>query len=145
MTDVLPETAAALRSAGLRVTDLRATTFEMLEQMPHATAEMVFASLVEQHEGTSIQATYNVLTDLHGAGLIRRIEPAGSPARYERRVGDNHHHLVCRVCNELHDIDCTVGAAPCLTPSDTHGFVIDEAEVVFWGVCPNCQTDPTNN
>ena len=103
------------------------------------------ATCKKKHEGTSIQATYNVLNDLHGAGLLRRIEPAGSPARFERRIDDNHHHLICRSCGDLHDIDCVVGEAPCLVPSDSHGFVLDEAEVVYWGLCPNCQTTTTNN
>lgn len=129
-----------LRGAGLRVTELRLTALDLVEAHPHATADLIFGDLQKQHRGTSIQATYNVLNDLHGAGLLRRIEPAGSPARYERRIGDNHHHLICRTCGELQDIDCVTGEAPCLVPSDSHGFVLDEAEVVFWGLCPKCQT-----
>jgi Fur family ferric uptake transcriptional regulator len=85
---------------------------------------------------------YDVLDALHGAGLVRRIEPAGSPAIFETRVGDNHHHLVCRSCGAIVDVECAVGAAPCLTPSEAAGFVVDEAEVVFWGLCPECQTKP---
>jgi len=129
-----------LRSAGLRVTNLRLSALDLVEANPHATADLIFGELQQQHEGTSIQATYNVLNDLHGAGLLRRIEPAGSPARFERRIDDNHHHLICRNCGDLRDIDCAVGEAPCLAPSDTHGFILDEAEVVYWGLCPSCQT-----
>jgi Fur family transcriptional regulator, stress-responsive regulator len=87
----------------------------------------------------SIQAVYDVLGALDGVGLVRRIEPAGSPARYEGRVGDNHHHLVCRRCGTIADVDCAVGAAPCLEPSAAHGFAVDEAEVTFWGTCLSCQ------
>jgi Fe2+ or Zn2+ uptake regulation protein len=87
----------------------------------------------------STQAVYDALRTLTAAGLLRRIEPAGSPARFEARVGDNHHHVVCRICGEAQDVDCTVGQAPCLTPSDSGGFLVDEAEVTFWGICPECQ------
>lgn len=87
----------------------------------------------------STQAVYDVLKACVGAGLLRRIEPAGSPARYETRIGDNHHHLVCRNCGAVTDIDCVVGAVPCLVPSDDHGFAVDEAEVTFWGLCPDCR------
>ena len=87
----------------------------------------------------STQAVYDSLHALTAAGLLRRIEPAGSPARYETRVGDNHHHLVCRACGEVTDIDCVVGEAPCLAPSQAHGYTVDEAEVVFWGICPSCK------
>ena len=147
MTVVDSHTASRvlLRDAGLRVTSLLLSALDLVEANPHATADLIFGRLQEQHDGTSIQATYNVLNDLHGAGLLRRIEPAGSPARFERRVADNHHHLICRTCGELHDIDCAVGEAPCLIPSDSHGFVLDEAEVVYWGLSPSCQTTTTNN
>ena len=87
----------------------------------------------------STQAAYDVCEALHAAGLARRIEPAGGPARYEARVGDNHHHLVCRSCGMTADVDCAIGAAPCLTPAQHHGFAIDEAEITYWGLCPNCQ------
>lgn len=134
-----------LRDAGLRITALRLSALDLVKDNPHSTAEFIFGDLQKKHEGTSIQATYNVLNDLHGAGLLRRIEPAGSPARFERRIDDNHHHLICRSCGDLQDIDCVTGEAPCLVPSDSHGFVLDEAEVVFWGLCPECQTTTTNN
>ncbi len=138
------DSRALLRDAGLRITGLRLSALDLVEAHPHATVDHIFSNLQMKHAGTSIQATYNVLNDLHGAGLLRRIEPAGSPARFERRIGDNHHHLICRSCGELHDIDCAVGEAPCLVPSDSHDFILDEAEVVFWGLCPKCQTTTTN-
>lgn len=134
-----PTAEVLLRDVGLRVTGMRITALDALASMPHSTVDAVFEVLRAQHPGTSIQATYNVLGDLHQAGLLRRIEPAGSAARFERRIDDNHHHVVCRSCGEVSDVDCAVGAAPCLTPSNNHGFILDEAEVVFWGLCPSCQ------
>ncbi|HTZ08512.1 MAG TPA: Fur family transcriptional regulator [Acidimicrobiales bacterium] len=130
--------AVALRSSGLRVTGPRLAVLRALGDRPHADAESVVGAVRRDLGSVSTQAVYNVLGVLAGAGLVRRIEPAGSPARYEVRVGDNHHHIVCRHCGATTDVDCAVGRRPCLTPSETHGFVLDEAEVTFWGLCPSC-------
>lgn len=127
-----------LRLAGLRVTAPRRAVLHWLAGHPHSTAEQV-GDGVRAHLGSvSTQAVYDVLRACTDAGLVRRIEPAGHPARFERRIGDNHHHLICRRCGRTEDVDCAVGARPCLTPGDDRGFVLDEAEVVFWGLCPNC-------
>jgi Fur family transcriptional regulator, stress-responsive regulator len=132
-----------LRSRGLRVTRPRLAVMSALERRPHADAD-VLAELARAEVGSvSTQAVYDVLRALTAAALVRRIEPAGSPARYELRVGDNHHHVVCRSCGAIADVDCTVGDSPCLDPSDTRGFVIDEAEVTYWGLCPDCSTSTT--
>ena len=133
-----PPLRDALHSAGLRVTRPRVAVLDALRAHQHASAEEVCTSVRAALPGTSLQTIYNVLGDLTAAGLLRRLEPPGSSARYERRVGDNHHHLVCRHCGAIEDIDCTVGHAPCLTASTAHGYIIDEAEVTFWGVCPSC-------
>lgn len=127
-----------LRSAGLRVTAPRLAVLTWLSDHPHATAEQVAAAVREQLESVSTQAIYDILNACTQAKLLRRIEPAGHPARFEDRVADNHHHLVCRRCGRAEDIDCVVGYAPCLKPSDTFDFHIDEAEVMFWGLCPIC-------
>lgn len=127
-----------LRSAGLRVTRPRLAVLTSLAGQAHASADEVCATVRAVLPGTSLQAIYNVLTDLTEAGLLRRLELAGSSARYERRVADNHHHLVCRTCGAIEDIDCAVGETPCLAPSISHGYAIDEAEVTFWGLCPSC-------
>lgn len=132
------DAAHDLRAAGLRVTAGRVAVLETLEHMPHADADSVFRA-VDVTMSTSIQSVHNILGDLTTAGITRRIEPAGSPARYERRVSDNHHHVVCRGCGAIADIDCVVGEAPCLTPHATSGFAITQAEVTFWGLCPECQ------
>lgn len=128
-----------LAGSGLRITAPRVAVIEALVQMPHAAADSIFAKVSETLPRTSLQAVYNVLGDLTVHGLARRIEPAGSPALYELRVGDNHHHVVCTQCGKVADIDCSVGHAPCLTPSETHGFAIAEAEVTYWGVCTECR------
>ena len=128
-----------LRTAGLRVTRPRLAVLDVLRTQPHADADTIVTAARAVHPSISPQAVYGVLKALVGGGLARRIEPAGGPALYELRVGDNHHHLVCRECGTVADVDCTVGAAPCLTPSDAAGFVVDEAEVVFWGLCADCQ------
>ncbi len=128
-----------LRGAGLRVTTQRLAVLDALAEFPHATVGVV-TSMVRDRLGTvSTQAIYDVLQACVGAGLVRRIEPAGSPARFEIRTGDNHHHLVCRACGRTTDVDCAVGARPCLTPSEDAGYEVDEAEVLFWGLCPDCQ------
>ncbi len=129
----------ALRDAGLRVTGGRLATLHALEVMPHATADRIHQAVTATLPTTSIQSVHNALTDLTEAGLIRRIEPAGSAALYERRIGDNHHHLICRSCRAVVDVDCVVGEAPCLTPSATAGYAVETAEVTFWGLCPDCQ------
>jgi Fur family transcriptional regulator, stress-responsive regulator len=128
-----------LRTAGLRVTRPRLSVLGVLAEHPHTDADAIVTAARAVHPSISPQAVYGVLKALVGAGLARRIEPAGGPALFELRVGDNHHHLVCRGCGVVVDVDCAVGAAPCLTPSETAGFVVDEAEVVFWGRCPRCQ------
>lgn len=128
-----------LRVAGLRATGPRLAVLQALTATgPHATAEAV-ASTVRANGAISTQAVYDGLGALVAAGLVRRIEPAGHPTRYELRVGDNHHHLVCRACGRTEDVDCAVGATPCLTPSDDVGFLVEEAEVTFWGLCPLCR------
>ncbi len=132
--------SAALRDAGLRVTASRLAVLSAVGEGDHLTADQV-ASAVRGSVGTiSTQAAYDVLGALTRAGLTRRIEPAGSPARYETRVGDNHHHVVCRMCGAVSDVDCVVGEPPCVLPTESSGYLIDEAEVTFWGLCPTCQT-----
>ncbi|MGY1750812.1 Fur family transcriptional regulator [Modestobacter sp. SYSU DS0511] len=128
-----------LRRAGLRVTRPRLSVLDVLADHPHADADTIVTAARTAHPSISPQAVYGVLKALVGGGLARRIEPAGAPALYELRVGDNHHHLVCRECGAVADVDCVVGQAPCLTPSQTAGFAVDEAEVVFWGICAGCQ------
>jgi Fur family ferric uptake transcriptional regulator len=131
---------AALRARGLRVTAPRLAVFRAVAELPgHPDVETIAARARSLIGSLSTQAVYDVLGTLTGAGLLRRIELAGSPARFETRVGDNHHHVVCRSCGAAHDVDCAVGEPPCLAPSDTGGFVVEEAEVTFWGVCPACQ------
>ncbi len=130
-----------LRQVGLRVTAPRQTVLQWLAEHPHATAEQVRCGVALELGSVSTQTVYDVLAACASAGLVRRIEPAGHPARFERRTGDNHHHLVCRSCGRTEDVDCAVGARPCLAPGDDRGFAVDEAEVVFWGYCPSC----TNN
>ncbi|MFC3504217.1 Fur family transcriptional regulator [Micromonospora krabiensis] len=128
-----------LRSRGLRVTRPRLAVLEVLAAGGHLEVDEITRRVRERLDSVSTQAVYDVLGALSRAGLSRRIEPAGSPARYEARVGDNHHHVVCRGCGEIADVDCAVGEAPCLDPRTTHGFAVDEAEVTFWGLCPACQ------
>ena len=130
-----------LRGAGLRVTRPRLAVLGAVRDHPHADTESIIGAVRADLGEVSHQAVYDVLRALTTAGLVRRIEPAGSVARYEARVADNHHHVVCRSCGAAHDIDCVVGAAPCLTPStNSAGFLIDEAEVIYWGRCPACAT-----
>ncbi|GAA4611658.1 Fur family transcriptional regulator [Saccharopolyspora hordei] len=127
-----------LRAAGLRVTKPRLAVLRWLADHPHATADQVATAVRRELGSVSTQAVYDVLNACSSAGLLRRIEPAGHPARFEARIADNHHHLVCRRCGRTEDVDCVLGAAPCLTPSTTAGYAVDEAEVVFWGYCPDC-------
>jgi Fur family ferric uptake transcriptional regulator len=133
---IAPETQ--LRAAGLRITAGRVAILSALESYPHADAETLCRAVRTARPATSIQSVHNVLGALAEGGVIRRIEPAGSPALYERRIGDNHHHVVCSTCGAVEDVDCVHGEAPCLTPSNTGGFSIHTAEVTFWGVCPRC-------
>ena len=127
-----------LRSASLRVTRPRVAVLRAAHGRPHADTESIITAVREDLGEVSHQAVYDVLRALTGAGLLRRIQPSGTVARYEARVGDNHHHAVCRSCGVIADVDCAVGHAPCLTASADHGFTIDEAEVVYWGLCPDC-------
>ncbi|ATE55455.1 MULTISPECIES: Fur family transcriptional regulator [Actinosynnema] len=127
-----------LRDASLRVTAPRIAVLSAVHAHPHADTDSIIGVVRGALGAVSHQAVYDVLRALTGAGLLRRIEPPGSVARYEARVGDNHHHVVCRACGAIADVDCSVGQAPCLTASNSHGFVIDEAEVVYRGLCPDC-------
>jgi Fur family ferric uptake transcriptional regulator len=132
-----------LRGASLRVTRPRVAVLAAVHAHPHAPTDSLIGVVREDLGEVSHQAVYDVLRALTVAGLLRRIQPPGSVARYEARVGDNHHHVVCRSCGTVADVDCAVGATPCLTASEDHGFVIDEAEVIYWGVCPTCSTTPS--
>ncbi|WP_326565243.1 Fur family transcriptional regulator [Amycolatopsis rhabdoformis] len=131
--------AEELRSVSLRVTKQRTAVLRAVAQRPHVEAEAVAREVRAELGAVSTQAVYDILAALGEVGLVRRIEPAGSPARFEVRTGDNHHHVVCRGCGAVADVDCVVGERPCLAPSDTGGFVVDEAEVTYWGYCPSCQ------
>jgi len=137
------EPTEALRRAGLRVTASRVAVLSALMEGEHMAADQVALAVRDRIGTISMQAVYDVLAALARAGLVRRVEPAGSPARYETRVADNHHHVVCRSCGLITDVDCVVGERPCLSPADAAGFVVDEAEVTFWGLCPACQTTST--
>jgi Fur family ferric uptake transcriptional regulator len=132
--------ATLLSRAGLRVTAGRVAVLRLLAERSHLSAEQICQQLDSTEPKTSIQSIHNILSDLTEAALIHRIEPQGHPALYERRVGDNHHHVICRGCRSVTDIDCVVGYAPCLDPDSTQGYLIDTAEVTFWGYCPTCQT-----
>nr|WP_197501732.1 Fur family transcriptional regulator [Mycobacterium sp. 852002-51057_SCH5723018] len=137
------EHAEQLRMADLRVTRPRIAVLEAVHSHPHADTESIFSAVRVGLPDVSRQAVYDVLNALTAVGLVRRIQPLGLVARYEARVGDNHHHVVCRSCGVIADVDCAVGEAPCLTPSDDNvldGFVLDEAEVIYWGLCPDCST-----
>ncbi len=137
-----PDARAMLRAAGLRVTGPRMAVLGALREHPHASADTVALHARRALGSVSTQAVYDVLGACTAAGLLRRIEPAGSAARYETRTGDNHHHVVCRCCGTVADVSRALAPAACLTPSEEHGFVVDEAEVVFWGYCSTCHTDP---
>lgn len=134
----MPALAEILRDHGVQVTAQRIAVLQAVATRPHATADVVAGAARGEIGAISKQAVYDALAILVDAGIVRRIEPAGSAARYETRVGDNHHHLVCRDCSAVVDVDCAVGAAPCLTAADAAGYAIDEAEVTFWGTCPPC-------
>jgi Fe2+ or Zn2+ uptake regulation protein len=135
-----PSIAEELRRAGLRVTAARVALLETVRSGDHLGVDGITSGVRDRVGHVSVQAVYEALHALTAAGLVRRVDLAGGPARYEGRVGDNHHHIVCRSCGVVADIDCAVGEAPCLTASDDRGFSIDEAEVVYWGLCPGCST-----
>jgi Fur family transcriptional regulator, stress-responsive regulator len=143
-----PDYAEQLRTADLRVTRPRLAVLEAVYAHPHADTDTIFAAVRAGLPEVSRQAVYDVLAALTASGLVRRIQPSGSVARYESRVGDNHHHVVCRSCGVIADVDCAVGEAPCLTPADIDGaldgFVLDEAEVIYWGLCPDCSASQTS-
>lgn len=136
------DTERRLKLAGLRVTVPRRTVLDVLAEHPHSTAAAIESYATRRIGHVSTQAIYDVLSACARAGLVRRIEPAGSAALYETRTGDNHHHLVCRMCGTVHDVDCAVGEQPCLAPESDAGFDVTEAEVVFWGYCPRCRERP---
>jgi Fur family transcriptional regulator, stress-responsive regulator len=133
-----PEIEGMLRGAQLRVTPARIAVLTAVHEHPHADTYSLIDTAREHLGEVSHQAVYDVLEALTSVGLVRRIQPSRSVARYEARVGDNHHHIVCRSCGAVADIDCSVGDAPCLTPAEDHGYTIDEAEVIYWGLCPSC-------
>ena len=135
-----PDPRELLRDASLRVTRPRVAVLEAVHAHPHADTDSLIRASRQALPDVSHQAVYDVLRVLTEAGIVRRIQPAGSVARYEARTGDNHHHLVCRSCGVVRDVDCATGQAPCLAPSEDHGFAIEEAEVVYWGHCPDCVT-----
>ena len=128
-----------LRRHGLHVTAQRLAVLRMVSSHPHSTADEVFERARAALGAISRQAVYDALSTLTEKGLVRRIQPMGSTARYEGRVGDNHHHLICRTCGRVEDVDCAVGAAPCLKPAEDRGYALDEAEVIYWGHCPACR------
>ena len=136
---VLSDPADLLRQRGIQVTAQRLAVLRAVAGEPHITADAVAAAARAEIGAISLQSVYDALSVLVTEGLIRRIQPAGSPARFEDRVGDNHHHLICRICGQVVDVDCAVGKAPCLTAHDDNGYQIDEAEVAYWGRCPDCQ------
>ena len=133
-----------LREVGLRVTRPRTAVLAAVHDHPHADTESILGAVRRDHGDVSHQAVYDVLRALTDSGLVRRLQPNGSLARYEARVGDNHHHVVCRSCGAIADVDCAVGFTPCLTATDDGGYAIDEAEVIYWGRCPRCLTSPTS-
>jgi Fe2+ or Zn2+ uptake regulation protein len=137
---VLSDPAELLRERGYRVTGQRLAVLRAVTGEPHLTADAVAATVRAELGAISLQAVYDVLEVLENVGLIRRIQPAGSPARFEARVSDNHHHVICRTCGHTADVDCAVGYAPCLTAADDMGFEIDEAEVIYWGRCADCRS-----
>jgi Fe2+ or Zn2+ uptake regulation protein len=133
-----------LRAAGLRVTQQRVAVLDAVRRLPHADTDSLISAVRAETGDISHQAVYDVLKVLTEAHLVRKIQPLGQVARYEGRVGDNHHHAVCRSCGTIADVDCAVGDTPCLTAADSNGFVIDEAEVIYWGTCPDCNAKPLN-
>jgi len=141
---VLTHPADLLRQRGYRVTGQRLAVLRAVSREPHVTADAVAETVRAELGSISLQAVYDVLSVLVDVGLIRRIQPAGSPALFEARVSDNHHHVICRDCGRAADVDCAIGSAPCLTAADNKGYEIDEAEVIYWGRCPECQSKNQN-
>ncbi|WP_291382797.1 Fur family transcriptional regulator [Demequina sp.] len=137
------DVAEVIRGAGLRLTKPRGAVLRALHDRPHASADDVLSSVAAVFPKASLQSVYNALSDFVSAGIVRRFEPAGSPGLYELRVDDNHHHLVCTQCGAVSDVDCAVGHAPCLTPSETQGFVVHQAEVTYSGLCAACASTTT--
>ena len=137
---MVTDSADLLRERGIQVTAQRLAVMRAVSGEPHITADAVAAAVRSEIGAISLQSVYDALSILVTEGLLRRIQPAGSPARFEDRVGDNHHHLICRVCGRVVDVDCAVGKAPCLTAHDDNGYQIDEAEVAYWGRCPDCRS-----
>lgn len=140
--EAVADAATVLRAAGLRVTDSRLAVYAALRGSPHVSADEVLRSVAVHVPTANLQSVYNALGDFVDAGVARRIEPAGRSMMFELRVGDNHHHIVCTRCGAVADVDCAVGAAPCLEPSDAHGYAVQSADVTFWGVCPRCAATP---
>jgi Fur family ferric uptake transcriptional regulator len=138
-TSGMTDPTQSLRDHGVQVTAQRLAVLRAVAGRPHGTADTIAEDVRAEIGAISRQGVYDALGVLSEKGLIRRIQPAGSPARYEDRVGDNHHHLICRVCGRMEDVDCAVGETPCLHAADDSGYVIDEAEVIFWGICPECR------
>ena len=142
LTDPQPDWPSLLRDVGLRVTQPRLAVLDVVAATPHISADLV-TDLVRARLGTvSVQAVYDALNTLSAHAILRKIEPAGSAMRFEIHAADNHHHLICRSCSSIVDVACSVGAMPCALPDDPHGFVVDEAEVTYWGVCSRCRTAP---
>ena len=139
---VVMDQASLLRARGIQVTAQRLAVLRAVGGEPHITADRVAEVVRAEIGAISLQSVYDALNLLVTEGLIRRIQPSGSPARFEDRVGDNHHHLICRICGRVVDVDCAVGDAPCLAASDDKGYQIDEAEIAYWGRCPDCQSQP---
>jgi Fe2+ or Zn2+ uptake regulation protein len=135
---VLTDLADLLRQHGIQVTAQRLAVLRAIAGQPHITADAVAEAVRAEIGAISLQSVYDALGVLVAQGLLRRIQPSGSPARFEDRVGDNHHHLICRICGRVVDVDCAVGSAPCLTAGDDRGYEIDEAEIAYWGRCPDC-------
>ncbi len=142
--DARADAAALLRDRGLQVTAQRLAVLRAVTARPHSSADDLYTVVTSELGTISKQAVYDALAALTDKGLVRRIEPAGSPARYETRAGDNHHHLICRTCGRTVDVDCAVGDTPCLTAADDSGYEIDEAEVIYWGRCPDCVVASTS-
>ena len=136
---MITDHTSSLRQHGIHVTAQRLAVLRAVSGTPHAAADEVVEAVRKDIGSISRQSVYDTLNSLSERGLLRRIQPMGSPARYEDRINDNHHHLICRSCDRVIDIDCAVGARPCMTANDNHGFVIDEAEVIYWGTCPKCR------
>ncbi|MGO4956290.1 Fur family transcriptional regulator [Luteococcus sp. Sow4_B9] len=133
--------AELLRAAGMRVTAIRTAVLDVLAEVTHAEVDAVRTGVLQRVGSASVQSVYDALNALREAGVVRKVELAGHPALYQLHAHDNHHHMACRECGKIVDVPCAVGRMPCLTPVDTHGFMLDEAEVIYWGLCPDCRRD----